>query len=214
MLAFGQMRSLAGFLVMPLRPTASLLVRSVATPHVAAVGFGRGFGTTQHCQLKAHKLPPRPTISEDEIEEVFIKGGGKGGQKINKTNSKVQLRHIPTGIVVSCQYSRSREQNRKRAREILAGKVDEELSPPGQSRAAIVAKYYQNKARKKKARSKKKYAELAKNSTEEDAENSGEQDSEPNEANKSNNPEADEDPKTNNTVEKEGHTENGPNSGQ
>lgn len=124
---------------------------------------------------------------------MFIKGGGKGGQKINKTNSKVQLRHIPTGIVVSCQYSRSREQNRKRAREILAGKVDDELSPPGQSRAAIVAKYYQNKARKKKSRSKKKYAELAKNTAEdgeEDGEDSSqhdsEQDNERNEASKAN----------------------------
>jgi protein subunit release factor B len=38
------------------------------------------------------------TIDENDIEEKFVKGGGKGGQKINKTNSKVQLLHIPTGL--------------------------------------------------------------------------------------------------------------------
>lgn len=110
--------------------------------------------------IKRNQLPPRPKINEDEVEEVFIKGGGKGGQKINKTNSKVQLRHIPTGIVVSSQHSRSREENRAKAREILAGKVQEETAPEGESRAAVVAKYKQNKARKKKSRSRKKYARL------------------------------------------------------
>ncbi|VVT48961.1 uncharacterized protein SAPINGB_P002036 [Magnusiomyces paraingens] len=83
---------------------------------------------------------------------------GKGGQKINKTNSKVQLKHIPTGIVVSSQFSRSREQNRKKAREILALKIEELSAPPGESRTAIIAEYKKNKARKKKSKSKKKYA--------------------------------------------------------
>lgn len=125
-----------------------------------ALRFVRQFSNSASVQIKRNQLPPRPTISEDEVEEVFIKGGGKGGQKINKTNSKVQLRHVPTGIVVSCQHSRSREQNRAKAREILAGKVEEETAPEGQSRAAVVAKYKQNKARKKKSRSRKKYARL------------------------------------------------------
>jgi protein subunit release factor B len=125
-----------------------------------ALQFARQFSGSAAVQIKRNQLPPRPKVSDDEIEEVFIKGGGKGGQKINKTNSKVQLRHVPTGIVVSCQHSRSREQNRAKAREILAGKVEEETAPEGESRAAIVAKYKQNKARKKKSRSRKKYARL------------------------------------------------------
>lgn len=89
---------------------------------------------------KRNKLPPRPKwlIVEEELDEVFLKGGrGPGGQKINKSNSKVQLTHLPTGTVVTCQYSRSQENNRKRAREILALKL-EELQDPEGCRTAIV----------------------------------------------------------------------------
>ncbi|ROW05998.1 hypothetical protein VPNG_08490 [Cytospora leucostoma] len=63
----------------------------------------------------------------------------------NKTNSAVQLKHIPTGIVVKCQDTRSREQNRKLAREHLAEKIDDLLNGDN-SRSAIVARI---KARKK-----------------------------------------------------------------
>lgn len=60
---------------------------------------------------------------------------------------------------MSSQFSRSREQNRKKAREILALKIEELTAAPGESRNAIIAEYKRNKARKKKSRSKKKYAE-------------------------------------------------------
>lgn len=99
--------------------------------------------------MKKTQYPPRPKLIETEITEVFLKGGGKGGQKINKTNSKVQLKHLPTGIVVESQFSRSREDNRKRARNILALKLDE-MNNKENSRAAIVAKIAIQKARKKK----------------------------------------------------------------
>ncbi|KAK9375076.1 RF-1 domain-containing protein [Lipomyces chichibuensis] len=105
--------------------------------------------TTLRCKKNA--LPPRTTIPEDEIEEVFIKGGGKGGQKINKTNSKVQLRHIPTGFVVSSQATRSREQNRKLARIELAEEL-EYLRDPENSRRGQKIKQLQ----KKKAQQRKK----------------------------------------------------------
>lgn len=69
----------------------------------------------------------------------------------NKTNSAVQLKHIPTGIVVKCQDTRSREQNRKLAREHLAEKIDDLLNGD-QSRSAVVARL---KARKKSSAAKK-----------------------------------------------------------
>lgn len=104
--------------------------------------------------LKKNELPPRPKwlIVEEEIKEVFLKGGrGPGGQKINKSNSKVQLTHIPTGTVVTCQYSRSQEQNRKKAREILALKLEELQNPQG-CRTAVLrdreSKVKLNKAKK------------------------------------------------------------------
>lgn len=122
-------------------------------------------GLVRHYAIpKKNKLPPRPTwlINEEDIEEKFIKGGsGPGGQKINKTNSKVQLKHIPTGIVVTNQLSRSQETNRKRAREILAEKI-QFLQDPENSRLAVVTdrkvKVKQSKL-KKAARKYKKLAE-------------------------------------------------------
>ena len=81
-----------------------------------------------------------PLINEDDIEESFVRGvypavvhrveyltcltgSGPGGQSINKTKNNVQLLHKPTGIRVSCQETRSLEQNRKFARRILLDKV-------------------------------------------------------------------------------------------
>ncbi|ONH65492.1 Peptide chain release factor 1 [Cyberlindnera fabianii] len=63
-------------------------------------------------------MPPRPKIIEDEITEVFLKGGsGPGGQKINKCNSKVQLKHLPTGIVVSLVKLQDQENKIERRQE-------------------------------------------------------------------------------------------------
>lgn len=104
-------------------------------------------------------MPPRPLwlIKDDEIEEKFIKGGrGPGGQKINKSNSKVQLKHIPTGIVVTSQHSRSQEQNRKKAREILALKL-EELESPESSRQAMLIKRAQAVKKNKLKKANRKY---------------------------------------------------------
>ena len=58
-------------------------------------------------------------ITEDDLLEKFILGSGSGGQKINKTNSCVYLKHIPSNLEVKCQESRSRETNRYLAREAL-----------------------------------------------------------------------------------------------
>lgn len=111
---------------------------------------------------KKNKMPPRPKwlIVEEEIDEAFVKGGrGPGGQKINKSNSKVQLTHKPTGLVVTCQYSRSQEQNRKRAREILALKIDELQNPEG-CRTAIVNERKTKTKQSKTKKANKKYKVL------------------------------------------------------
>lgn len=69
-------------------------------------------------------LPPRPIIRDADITESFLKGTGPGGQKINKTNSAVQIKHLASGIVVKCQISRSRSRNRNEARKILQEKIE------------------------------------------------------------------------------------------
>lgn len=64
-------------------------------------------------------------IKEADLVEKFILGSGSGGQKINKTSSCVYLKHVPSGIEVKCQKTRSRELNRLHARRDLCEKLEE-----------------------------------------------------------------------------------------
>lgn len=105
-------------------------------------------------------LPPRPKIDEAEITEAFLKGTGPGGQKINKTSSAVQLKHLPTGIVIKCQETRSRSQNRKIARRILSERIEDlELGEGSRQKVKIERVKVKKASRDKKAR--RKYRKLA-----------------------------------------------------
>lgn len=48
-------------------------------------------------QKRYLKEPPYPALNEGEIREIFAKGSGPGGQKLNKATNRCQLKHIPTG---------------------------------------------------------------------------------------------------------------------
>jgi len=58
-------------------------------------------------------------IAESELEEIFARSGGPGGQNVNKVSTAVTLRHLPSGLRVTVQDSRSQALNRKLARERL-----------------------------------------------------------------------------------------------
>lgn len=79
--------------------------------------------------------------------------------KQNKTNSAVQLKHVPTGIVIKSQATRSREQNRKIARRLLAEKL-EEMEKGDESRAAKLRERDQKKKASKSKKAKRKYKKL------------------------------------------------------
>ena len=68
------------------------------------------------------RVPVREAImiKDADIEEMFIRSSGPGGQNVNKVASCVCLRHRLTGLIVKCQEFRTQYQNRVRARELLA----------------------------------------------------------------------------------------------
>ncbi|CDO92863.1 unnamed protein product [Kluyveromyces dobzhanskii CBS 2104] len=110
-------------------------------------------------------MPPRPKFTDEmekDIEEKFLHGGrGPGGQKINKCNSKVQLRHAPTGIVIDCQATRSRDQNRKIAREKLALRIAQRENgdkPIERELAKIQWEQQSKRSKERKGRSKHREA--------------------------------------------------------
>jgi protein subunit release factor B len=87
----------------------------------------------------------KPEINEADLEESFARSSGPGGQHVNKVSTAVTLRHLPTGISVMVQDSRSQAVNRKLARERL---LDEIENVRERQRVAEIAKREKERRRK------------------------------------------------------------------
>lgn len=86
------------------------------------------------------------------IKEQFARGGGKGGQKINKTSSAVILKYPALDLVVNVQRERQRSLNRFLALRELVDRIEMKISPRTSARLKEIERIRKQKARRTRRR--------------------------------------------------------------
>ncbi|KAJ2955518.1 hypothetical protein NQZ79_g8491 [Umbelopsis isabellina] len=120
-------------------------------------------GATQEITKSKDKVSiqrQKVVLNDEDLIETFVRGSGPGGQCINKRSNCVDLRHIPTGLRVQCQQTRSLAQNRGIARKILLAKLDDHFNG-NLSKSAVKGKKIAKAKKRQMKRAREKYGNPA-----------------------------------------------------
>lgn len=94
-------------------------------------------------------------VRESDLEEIFVRSGGHGGQNVNKTSTCVMLVHRPTRLRVKCQTTRQQGLNRFLARHLLLDKIEgQRISRAQAERARLEKNRRQKRGRSPRAKSR------------------------------------------------------------
>ena len=94
-------------------------------------------------------------VREEDLDEQFVRSGGKGGQNVNKVATCVMLVHRSSGTQVKCQAARTQGMNRYLARKLLAEKLESAILGAKSAREQEMEKVRRQKRRRsRKAKAK------------------------------------------------------------